>query len=126
MHFPEPPGCSSGMQRMVALVSSLIFASHSLLPHHQEKANPFLPVFLNCCTAPVRKYWLCGRPERGRRAIFEFLPIVALLRRPTLAVARRTCPLCRDGRGEPAPRTLWPRPSDQSPCAEELRAFPNR
>jgi hypothetical protein len=35
IHVPLPASCSSGMQRIVALVSSLTWASQSALPHHQ-------------------------------------------------------------------------------------------
>jgi len=39
-HRPGPSGCSNGMQRMLARVSSLTFVSHSALPHHHAWAKP--------------------------------------------------------------------------------------
>jgi hypothetical protein len=47
MHFPSPPDCSRGMQRIVAFVSSLIFASQFALPHQYERANPVSTAVLN-------------------------------------------------------------------------------
>src|SRR5206468_5017309 len=46
-HFPLPPSCSSGIQRIVARVSSLIFASHSGLPHQNEYAKPVSTAFFS-------------------------------------------------------------------------------
>jgi len=38
---PVPAGWSKGMQRVVALVSSFTFSSHSPEPHHQAWAKPW-------------------------------------------------------------------------------------
>ena len=41
MQTPSPPGCSSGMQRIVAFVSSLIAASRPASPdHHTRQKSP--------------------------------------------------------------------------------------
>jgi len=83
---PEPPGCSMGMQRIVARVSSLILASQSALPAPEGESEAvfdgFFQVVVGFCVVRIalskrqglvvqRLLNLGQQPFRGRRQISQ-------------------------------------------------------
>ena len=119
MQVPALSLCAKGMQRIVALVSSLILASQSALPHQKAEANPALHRGLEFVVVlglfGMRVAEIAGAV---RAALPEFqLSVLRHQPRANPPAGRRTSLPCRACRAAPGPRCPWPRPSARSRCA---------